>query len=125
MKLWLDDRRPAPEGWLWARNVTEAQHAFAEHEIEECSLDHDLGLDVAMDQGIDLDDMEAVMDFIDSVEDVPEETGMDLVDWMIETGHIPAKITIHSWNIVCARRMARRFNDNGHNVTVEPFKEVN
>ena len=43
MKLWLDDRRPAPAGWTRAFSVAEAQALLKTGQIEEASLDHDLG----------------------------------------------------------------------------------
>ena len=51
MKLWIDDVRPAPEGWTWKRTVNEAweliKSIFArdffeeDSEMVEISLDHD------------------------------------------------------------------------------------
>jgi hypothetical protein len=44
MKLFVDDIRPAPEGWQQARTVTEAIR-FLEmfgSEVDEISLDHDI-----------------------------------------------------------------------------------
>lgn len=123
MKIWLDDARPAPEGWAWARNVAQAKALFeAADRVDECSLDHDLGLDVAVDAGVDIEDMEALLDWVDSVDEVPNQTGMELVDWMIETNHIPNTITIHSWNAPGALRMARRFYDHGIHCTLLPFR---
>jgi hypothetical protein len=43
MKLWLDDRRPAPSGWTRAYSVAEAQRYLTTGLVEEASLDHDLG----------------------------------------------------------------------------------
>lgn len=48
MKIWLDDVREAPEGWLWIKNCTEltAVLGFSDQlgtPIDEISLDHDLG----------------------------------------------------------------------------------
>lgn len=48
MKLWLDDRREAPKGWLWAKTasqaigIIEAFHASG-IEWEDASFDNDLG----------------------------------------------------------------------------------
>jgi len=42
MKLWLDDRRPAPEGWTWARTALNAFRILAATEVDEVSLDYDL-----------------------------------------------------------------------------------
>ncbi len=48
MKIWLDDLRPAPAGYVWARSVNEAialvEKAEAEGDVVELlDLDHDLG----------------------------------------------------------------------------------
>jgi len=43
MKLWLDDERPAPEGWLHAETAWQAIAWLASGKVVECSLDHDLG----------------------------------------------------------------------------------
>lgn len=48
MKLWLDDIREPPDGWLWAKNAGQAIaiiQAFADSplEWEDASFDNDLG----------------------------------------------------------------------------------
>jgi hypothetical protein len=43
MKLWLDDLRPAPEGWQLATTAREAIQYLEAGGIHELSLDHDLG----------------------------------------------------------------------------------
>lgn len=48
MKLWVDDTRPAPEGWTLARTADEAMYYLRNHtlsggDLVELSLDHDLG----------------------------------------------------------------------------------
>ena len=75
MKIWLDDRRPAPPGWHHVMTITEVKAWFYSDiaTIEEMSLDHDLGLF----QG----------------------TGYDLVKWMADTGNWPIKKPlVHSSN---------------------------
>lgn len=49
MKLWIDDIRPAPQGYMWIVNTAEAiKMILAFHnDIEEISLDHDAGEYVA------------------------------------------------------------------------------
>lgn len=43
MKLYLDDIRPAPEGWVLARDYWEFRKIIVEHGLpEEISFDHDL-----------------------------------------------------------------------------------
>ena len=44
MRLWLDDVRNAPEGWVHVRTPDEAIHLLRSGEVEEISLDHDLAL---------------------------------------------------------------------------------
>lgn len=43
MKLWLDDVRPAPDGWIHVLTAEEAIARFATGEVVAASLDHDLG----------------------------------------------------------------------------------
>lgn len=49
MRLWIDDVRPAPDGWLWAKSVKDAQAAIMFYErnmVDDeilISLDHDAG----------------------------------------------------------------------------------
>lgn len=55
MKIWLDDIRPAPSGYVGAKSVNEAIALIKEAEhnretVEVLDLDHDLG-DYAFDGG--------------------------------------------------------------------------
>lgn len=43
MKLWLDDLRPAPEGWHWVKTAWDAIEMLGRGGVLEVSLDHDLG----------------------------------------------------------------------------------
>jgi hypothetical protein len=45
MKLWIDDVRPAPDGWIWAMTLAEALNEIATGDYDEVSFDHDLGGD--------------------------------------------------------------------------------
>lgn len=42
MKLFVDDIRACPEGWVLARTVTESIRILATQSVEEVSLDHDI-----------------------------------------------------------------------------------
>lgn len=43
-QLWIDDVRPAPEGWAWAKSSDKAIGILCDnHDIDEISFDHDLG----------------------------------------------------------------------------------
>lgn len=48
MKLWIDDIRPAPEGYEWGQSVEVALSKIKEgmywHTLEVISLDHDAGV---------------------------------------------------------------------------------
>lgn len=87
MKLWIDDVRPAPEGYEWCRSVNQAKNwidisefDFMEN-IELIDIDHDAG-DYASDGG----------DYI------------KLLDWLEETGR-NYPIHIHSINPVGVENM--------------------
>lgn len=43
LKLFLDDHRPAPEGWALARSADEAIELLRRGEVTDLSLDYDLG----------------------------------------------------------------------------------
>ena len=43
MRLWLDDKRPAPEGWEWIKEAPHALSLIRTGRVVEASLDHDLG----------------------------------------------------------------------------------
>lgn len=102
MKLWIDDVRPAPSGYRWARSVYEAKVIIRDHEImlkasggkvryqiELIDIDHDAG-DFAKDGG----------DYI------------RLLDWLEETGR-NYPIRIHSMNPVGRENMRRIIQRNG------------
>lgn len=44
IKLWVDDYREAPTGWVWVREYDSAILLLAAGIVKEISLDHDLGL---------------------------------------------------------------------------------
>lgn len=118
-KLWHDDVRPPPEGWEWARTNDAAKAVLSEREVVEISLDHDLGL-----HGVDIPDPAEDPDgYLDAVcqRGQAEETGLDLVVWMIENEVVPPKVTIHSWNPDGAKAMAARLNHFGYSCRIAAF----
>lgn len=117
MKLWHDDVRPAPEGWMWARRNSEAKAILMNcWPIVEISLDHDLGLhDVVLPENPD-EQMDVLF-----LKGQAAETGLDLVNWMIEEGRVPRSVTIHSWNPPGAQAMLRAFRAAGYPASVQPF----
>ncbi len=84
MKVYLDDLRATPDGWVHVYWPDEAIKLLKTGQVEEISLDHDLG-------------------------DDERGTGYDVVLWIEEAvvmdGFIPPKITVHSANSAARLRM--------------------
>lgn len=94
MKLWIDDVRPAPTGYVWCKSVGQTKQVIRDNElryetIELLDIDHDAG-DYAFDGG----------DFI------------KLLDWM-ELTNRSFPIRIHSMNPVGVENMRRIIQKNG------------
>jgi hypothetical protein len=94
MKLWIDDVRPAPEGYFWIKSVNNAKAFIEVHRppispIELIDIDHDAG-DYAQFGG----------DYI------------RLLDWLEETGR-NYPIRIHSMNPVGVANMHAIIEKNG------------
>jgi hypothetical protein len=53
VNIWLDDIRPAPVGWLWAKTADECNGYLNENKgnVNMLSLDHDLGDDEVFGTG--------------------------------------------------------------------------
>lgn len=96
MKLWIDDVRPAPEGWEWATNFDEAVAAFKNGEVTHASFDHDLGFykgaeDVTWDH--------TTWKFGNYHHSDP--TGYDLILWVVQEDMWPTEgCAVHSLNPV-------------------------
>lgn len=45
MKIYLDDERLAPDGWILLKDVNLVIRTLKENDVKEISLDHDLGTD--------------------------------------------------------------------------------
>jgi hypothetical protein len=84
MKVYLDDERETPPGWVRVYWPEEAIKLLESGEVTEISLDHDLGDD---DRG----------------------TGYDVVLWIEEAvimkGFIPPKMKVHSANSSAREKM--------------------
>jgi hypothetical protein len=110
MNLWLDDCRPAPEGWVKASTMAEAIELAEKNVIEAMSLDHDLGTSpwckdcmarAEADEGIE-DPIECRC----SCHKELAPTGYDFVKWMCETGKwSTTKPMVHSQNPVGVQNM--------------------
>jgi len=84
MKVYLDDLRKAPEGWTHVYWPDEAITFLKTGQVDEISLDHDLG-------------------------DDERGTGYDVVLWIEEAvateGFYPPKIVVHSANSSARAKM--------------------
>ena len=93
MKLWIDDVRPAPKGYIWAKSVNQARLDIIDREdtipFELIDIDHDAG-EFASDGG----------DYI------------RILDWLEETER-NYPIRIHSMNPVGVENMRRIIQRNG------------
>ena len=104
LRIWIDDVRPAPEGYVWFKSVDVAMTNISEYQymynvtrppyrdywkIELIDIDHDAG-DYASDGG----------DYI------------KLLDWLEETGR-NYPIRIHSMNPVGRENMRAIIRRNG------------
>lgn len=94
MKLWIDDLRPAPEGYVWCKSVAQAiglidSCKYSGIKIKLIDTDHDAG-EYAQYGG----------DYI------------KLLDWLEETGR-NYPIRIHSMNAVGVANMRAIIQKNG------------
>lgn len=71
-KLYLDDERTHPEGWIRAHNAREAKEILLQGDITFASLDHDLWMDGYWTNGWDFPNIHDL------------ENGYDVVEWMAE-----------------------------------------
>ena len=98
MKIYLDDERPIPDGWIGARWPEDVIRLIEAGGVTHISLDHDLGDD---DHG----------------------TGNDVIIWIEEAvatrGFVPPIITVHSANSSARLKMEqgiesiRRLSERG------------
>ena len=73
MKVWLDDMREAPEGWVRTRTPQETIELLKTGKVEVLSLDHDLSFDDSIGTGYDVLlwlEKEAVTKKLDTVPDM-------------------------------------------------------
>lgn len=87
VRLWLDDTRPTPEGWVGVSTVEEAIEVLETGRVVEASLDYDLGLG--------------------------NRYGHALCRWMARENVWPEVLTVHSSNPPGARLMCGLIEDQG------------
>ena len=95
MKLWIDDSRPAPKGYVWCLSVNQAKAVITtamkcNDKIDLVDLDHDAGI-YACDGG----------DYI------------RILDWLEEYDVCYFPIHIHSQNVVGVANMRAIIQKNG------------
>lgn len=101
MKLWIDDVRPAPEGYVWSKSVSEAKDAIRAEENHKISFPNS-------NYGIELIDIDHdAGDYVNQGGDY-----IKLLDWLEETGR-DYPIHIHSMNVVGVENMRRIIQRNG------------
>lgn len=108
MKMWLDDVRPAPDGWKHVETVDQAKSLLLANRVSDASLDHDLGPCTACLGGLSPLDYLVEHSYLSSEMLVCKHgnTGTDLVRWMAEQDVWPInKPHVHSMNPDGAARM--------------------
>nr|MDQ3069225.1 hypothetical protein [Acidobacteriota bacterium] len=110
LRVWLDDSRPAPGGWLHLRSVAAVQQLLEAGLVRELSLDHDLGWCAdCIREGAHLRKSRQ--------RHCPHTpTGYDLCVWMVDKDMWPAvPPAVHSGNLEGGARMlgliARHWGD--------------
>ena len=122
MKLWIDDVRPAPDGYEWAQSVMMAQAILetAENEAYNCYAaavrEFERGNEVGFFEQINLGS-QCLCELIDIDHDAGDFVcdGGDYIrflDWLEETGR-NYPIRIHSMNPVGIANMRRIIQRNG------------
>lgn len=86
MKLYVDDRRPCPEGFVKCENAKEAIALMSSYDFDTVSLDYDLGYG--------------------------EDTGLDILIMMKGLGKQPKRILIHSSHPIGRERMFAFASEN-------------
>ena len=100
MKLWLDDERPAPDGWVRETHAADAMIQLADRQVTHLSLDHDLGPESA-------------------------GTGYDVCRWLEETvANDPTfpmpVVTLHTANPVGRQNMQRVLDSIARRQALDP-----
>ena len=122
MKLWIDDLRPAPEGYVWYKTVNEAKRQIEDIEKDQ-QFFHDLafkflhsGNKVAYHNVMAMCNNREIelIDIDHDAGDYASDGGdyIRLLDWLEETGR-NYPIHIHSANPVGVQNMRRIIERNG------------
>ncbi len=98
MKIYLDDCREPPDGWILAKTADECIEYLKTGKVTALSLDHDLGEEPTN---------HVYTDIHGYIGDGLREgkTGYTVVEWMISNNVFPEHITVHSMNPVGRKKM--------------------
>ena len=113
MKLWIDDVRPAPEGYFWDKTVNDAKR-----DIEWLEESYNAMMRQYLDRRADLEDAEfyklELIDIDHDAGDYASDGGdyIKLLDWLEATGR-SYPIRIHSMNPVGVQNMRAIIERNG------------
>jgi hypothetical protein len=123
MKLWIDDVRPAPEGYVWTKSVNSAKHWIEQLEFEQ-QMFYDSAIRNLKNKNLEgyhyalemcnRRDIE-LLDIDHDAGEYAECGGGDyikLLDWLEETGR-NYPIRIHSMNPVGVANMRSIIERNG------------
>ena len=114
MKLWIDDCRPAPEGYVWVKTVEEAISTITRYnrELDWCWEEYLLGWvgKETFERRFNIWNIEIVSCDNDLGEN--EAEGYKLLDWLEATNR-NYPIRIHSANPVARERMRAIIERNG------------
>ena len=117
MKLYVDDIRPAPEGWQQARTVTDAIRFLAMfgEQVTDISLDHDISYAV---------EVAGTQRPFPSPENFTAVAYFIISHWLSIDAKLP-KITVHSANPVGAGEIQKILAERGVNSEYLPASRVN
>ena len=110
MRIWVDDTRPAPVGYIWVKSVNEAIERIEGSEIRVGMLDYNNPLCEEDIRELSID----VIDLDHDAGDYAYDGGdyIKLLDWLEETER-NYPIRIHSMNPVGVENMRRIIRRNG------------
>lgn len=113
MKLWIDDVRTPPAGYVWCKTVNEAKSAIVDYEMYVSGALDELDFYYLDDLSAD-DDGTIFLDIDHDAGDYASEGGdyIKLLDWLEETGRT-CTVHIHSMNPVGRENMRRVIQKNG------------
>ena len=125
MKLWIDDVRPAPEGYTWDRSVNEAKWriSYSEAMYWALCMDEKYKSDEQLELGGETRELIKEKKKLYQIEviDIDHDAGdyandggdyIKLLDWLEETGR-NYSIRIHSMNPIGVENMRRIIERNG------------